>query len=110
MPNRIDDQTTKKIIAALRCEGDCSGCKYYVLSQDKHTGEITDCCNDGLLHKDAAELIEQFSAAFRAQEQNEPLTCDGCAHEHCPWPEIEDYCYVCKRSHPYSDRYEPKGE
>lgn len=58
--------------------------------------------------RDRLVYLENENAAIRAQEQNEPLTCDGCEHEHCEWPDIENHCWACKRSHNYVDQYEPK--
>ena len=58
------------------------------------------------------EALDLALKLLRAQEQNEPLTCDGCEFDRRQSPsEAFARCDSCVRQERswMSDRYEPKG-
>ena len=62
---------------------------------------------------EARAYLDGYNAAIRAQEQNEPLTCDGCGYfpnQHDGRGCLNKNCWDCARLNNRSDRYKPKGE
>lgn len=58
------------------------------------------------------ETRESAEAALRAQEQNDPPTCEGCGYlpnQHDGRGCLNKNCWDCARLNNRSDRYKPKG-